>query len=36
LALHGRIRAQYGDDPVLITPVTTEPVQTLKVRGVHR
>ena len=36
LVLHNRIRAQYGDDPILITPVTTKPVQTLKVRGAHR
>ncbi|MBI5301958.1 MAG: hypothetical protein HY868_07460 [Chloroflexi bacterium] len=34
--LHGRIRAQYGDEPILIAPVTAEPIQTFKVLGARR
>ena len=33
VALHDRIRARYGDEPVLIAPVTAEPTQTFKVVG---
>lgn len=31
--LHERIRTAYGDEPILITPLTAEPVQTLRVLG---
>jgi hypothetical protein len=31
LTLHNRIRARYGDEAILITPVRPEPVQTFKV-----
>ena len=31
--LHNRIRAQYGDETILITPVNTEPIQIFKVLG---
>jgi hypothetical protein len=34
--LYARIRAQYGDAPILIAPVTAEPVQTFKVLGARR
>ena len=36
LTLHNRIRTQYGDEAILIAPVTPEPVQTLKVLGARR
>lgn len=35
-ALHSRIRARYQDAPILIAPVTPEPVQTFKVMGARR
>jgi hypothetical protein len=31
--LYERIRARFGDEPVLITPVTTEPIQTFNRRS---
>ena len=31
--LHERIRATYGDEPILLTPLTAEPIQTLRVLG---
>ena len=31
--LYQRIRAQYGDEPVLITPVTPEPIPVLNMRS---
>lgn len=36
LALHTRIRTRYGDEPVLMTPVTAEPLQTFKIRSPRR
>ena len=36
LALHSRIRAKFGDEPILITPVTANPIQTIQVRGTRR
>ncbi|MGB8647670.1 MAG: hypothetical protein WCF84_20720 [Anaerolineae bacterium] len=36
LLLHQRIRARYGDEPILITPVTEEAVQTFRVLGARR
>jgi len=36
VTLHQRIRAQYGDEPILISPVTPEPTQTIKVFGARR
>ena len=35
-ALHQRIRAQYGEQPILIAPVTDEPIQTLNVLGARQ
>lgn len=35
-ALHQRIRAQYGEQPILIAPVTDEPMQTLNVLGTRQ
>jgi hypothetical protein len=35
-ALHGRVRAQYGDEAVLIAPVTPEPIQTIRMLGSRR
>lgn len=34
--LHDRVRAQYGDEAILMTPVTPEPIQTIKVLGSRR
>jgi len=34
--LHARVRAQYGDAPILIAPVTPEPIQTFHVRGTRQ
>lgn len=34
--LHARIRAKYGDEPILITPLTTNPTQTFRVLGARR
>ena len=34
--LHRRIRMTYGDEPVLITPLTVEPTQTFRVLGARR
>lgn len=31
LILHDRVRARYGDVPILMTPVNEEPIQTLRV-----
>jgi hypothetical protein len=36
LALNRRIRERYGDEPILITPVIPEPIQTFKVLGARR
>ena len=36
IALHGRIRSQYGDEPILMAPVTSEPVQTFRVIGARQ
>lgn len=36
VTLHQRVRAQYGDEPILISPVTSEPMQTIKVLGARR
>lgn len=33
VALSQRVRAQYGKEPVLITPVLPEPIQTIFVRS---
>jgi hypothetical protein len=35
-ALHARVRAQYGDAPILIAPVTPEPIQTFQVMGTRQ
>ncbi len=35
-ALHNRVRARYGDEPILMTPVTSEPVQVIKILGARR
>ena len=32
-ALHLRIRTQYGNEPILMAPVSTEPVQKFKMRS---
>ncbi len=34
--LHNRIRARYGDEPILMTPVTPEPVPTYRVLSPRR
>ncbi len=31
VTLHNRIRKQYGDEPILMSPVTSNPVQSFKV-----
>ncbi|MBI4674762.1 MAG: hypothetical protein HY741_24215 [Chloroflexi bacterium] len=36
VTLHQRIRAQYGNAPILMTPVTTDPIQTFRVLGARR
>ena len=36
VTLHGRIRSQYGDEPILMAPVTSEPVQTFRVIGARQ
>jgi hypothetical protein len=36
LNLYDRVRARYGDEPVLITPVTAEPIQTFRVLSPRR
>ncbi len=35
-ALHQRIRAQYGTEPILMAPVTTQPIQKFKIRSPRR
>jgi len=35
-ALHDRVRAKYGDEPILMAPVTPEPEQVIKVLGARR
>ena len=35
-SLHRRIRAQYGDEPILMAPVSTQPIQSFKVRSPRR
>ena len=35
-ALHARIRTRYGDAPILIAPVSSEPIQTFRVRGTRQ
>ena len=34
--LHQRIRAQYGDEPILMAPVTSQPSQSFKVLSPRR
>ncbi len=36
LALHRRIRARYGDEPILMALVTPKPIQTFKMRSPRR
>jgi hypothetical protein len=36
VTLHDRIRAQYGEEPILIAPVNPEPIQIIKVLGARR
>lgn len=36
VTLNQRIRAQYGDEPILIAPVNSEPMQVIKVLGARR
>lgn len=36
LTLHTRIRAQYGDEPILMAPVTTDPIETHHVLGTRQ
>lgn len=36
LALHRRIRAKHGDEPILMALVTPEPIQTFKMRSPRR
>ncbi|MBI3914387.1 MAG: hypothetical protein HY327_09415 [Chloroflexi bacterium] len=36
LTLHQRVRNQYGDEPILMAPVTSSPVQSFKVIGTRR
>jgi hypothetical protein len=36
VTLHSRIRAQYGEEPVLIAQVNPEPIQVIKVLGARR
>jgi hypothetical protein len=36
LILYDRIQACYGDEPILITPVTAEPMQTFRVLSPRR
>jgi hypothetical protein len=36
IALHSRVRAQYGDEPILMAPLTAEPIQSFKVIGARR
>ncbi len=33
IVLHDRIRATYGDEPILMTPVNENPIQTYKIRS---
>ncbi len=35
-ALHARIRTRYGDAPILIAPVSSEPIQTFGVKGTRQ
>jgi hypothetical protein len=35
-ALHQRIRARYGEQPILIAPVTPDPVQTINILGTRQ
>ena len=34
--LHTRIRARYGNEAILMTPVNDEPIQTINVLGARR
>lgn len=34
--LHNRVRAKFGDEPILMAPVTPEPIQVIKVLGARR
>jgi hypothetical protein len=36
LALHARIRARYGDEPILMAPVTADPIETHHVLGTRQ
>ncbi len=36
VALHNRVREKYGDEPILMSPVTASPVQSFKVVGARR
>jgi hypothetical protein len=36
VALNNRIRIQYGDEPILIAPVTSELIQTIKILGARQ
>ena len=35
-ALHHRVRAQYGDEPILMAPVTAQPIQSFLIRSPRR
>ena len=36
VTLHNRVRARYGDEPILMSPVTAQPTQTIKVIGARQ
>jgi len=36
VALHSRVRAQYGDEPILMAPVTSALIQVVRVLGARR
>ena len=36
VALHQRVRAHYCEEPILIAPVTAEPIQKIKVLGARQ
>ena len=36
VALHNRVRAKYGEEPILIAPVEDNPIQTFRVLGARQ